>query len=485
VIRQATVVDGTGSAAVVADVAVRGGRIAAIGTIEPAHGERTYEARGLVLAPGFIDPHSHHDDGLREHPAALAAVSQGITTVVVGVDGESELPLADWFANLERTPVALNVASFAGHGALRRAAMGSDYRRTARPEEIDRMRALLALDMHAGALGLSTGLEYDPGIYANTAELVQLARVAARKGGIYASHMRSEDIAIDAALDEVAAIAREARIPAHISHISHLKLALIDRWGEAPKLLERLDHWRTQGLNITADAYPYTYWHSGLTVLFPERDFSDLDAARHVLAHTTPADGLILTRYAPEPGYVGKSLTAIAAARRTSAAQALLDLIRMAYPDGNIDVEDERESIIGTSMREDDVAAFLAWPYTSLCSDGALDGGHPRGFGAFTRYLRRYGINANPASLAGAVHRMTGLTAEQMGLADRGRIAQGLPADLVLFDPVAVRDRATIERPHEVSAGIRAVWVNGELVWDGTQTTAARPGQVLRRRATR
>jgi N-acyl-D-amino-acid deacylase len=480
VIRGATVADGTGAAPVVADVAVRDGRIAAIGTVEARAGDRVLEAQGLVLAPGFIDAHSHHDSGLAEHPDAVAAVSQGITTIVVGMDGDSDLPLAEWFAALERTPTALNVASFSGHGTLRRAAMGSDYRRHARPGEIARMSELLAADMRAGSLGLASGLEYDPGIYSATEELVQLARVAAHDGGVYASHMRSEDVAIDAALEELATIARAARIPAHISH---LKLALIDRWGQAPQILRRLDAWRAQGLDITADAYPYEYWHSGLTVLFPKRDFKDLEAARWALAHSTPPDGMILTHFKPHPAYVGRTLAQIAAERRESPEQTLLDLIEMAYPGGNTDVEDDREAIMGRSMREDDIAAILAWPHTSLCSDGGLDGGHPRGYGAFTRYLHSYGLRGTPESLATAVHKMTGLTASQLGIADRGRIASELPADLVLFDPATVRDRSTIGNPQEVSAGIRGVWVNGELVWDGHKATGARPGEVVRRAA--
>jgi N-acyl-D-amino-acid deacylase len=477
-IKNATVVDGTGAPPRAADVAVRDGRIAAIGKLTAQSGDQVFDAKGLVLAPGFIDAHSHHDRGLSEQPDAVAAVSQGITTIVVGMDGGSELPIADWFTKLDRAPTAINVASFSGHGTLRRAAMGTDYKRHARADELQRMNALLATDMQAGSLGLATGLEYDPGIYSNTDELVQLSRVAAQYGGAYVSHMRSEDVAIDDALAELATIAREAKIPAHISH---LKLALLDRWGQVPQLLRRLDAWRAQGLDITVDAYPYTYWHSGLTVLFPKRDFTDLEAARYVLAHTTPADGLILAHFTPQPAYIGKNLEQIAKERGTSPEQTLLDLIHMAYPDGNTDVEDDRESIMGRSMREDDIAAIFAWPHTTICSDGELDGGHPRGYGAFTRYLHMYGLKGTPESLSSAVHRMTGMTAEQYHLGDRGRIAERLPADLVLFDPAQVQDRSTIEKPHEVSAGIRSVWVNGELVWDGTKATGARPGEVVRR----
>jgi N-acyl-D-amino-acid deacylase len=478
IIRGAEIVDGTGARPRSGDVAIRDGRIAAIGKVEASKSDRVFEAKGLVLAPGFIDAHSHHDRGLAEHPDAIAAVSQGVTTIVVGMDGDSTLPLAGWFSELERTPAAVNVASFSGFGTLRRAAMGSDYRRVARQDEIRHMSELLAADMQAGALGLATGIEYDPDIYSSTDELVQLSRVASQHGGVYASHMRSEDVALDAALAELATIAREAQIPAHISHF---KLALLDRWGEAPKLLERLDGWRKEGLDITADAYPYDSWHSNLTVLFPKRDFTNLEQARYVLAHTTPPDGLILTEFTAEPSYVGKNLLQIAELRRTSPEQALVDLIRMAYPDGNTDDPKYSESIMGRSMREDDIAAILAWPQTTICSDGSLDGGHPRGYGAFPKYLHAYGLKGTPESLASSVHKMTGLTASQYHLGDRGRIAPGLPADLVLFDPATVRDRSTIVRPHEVAAGIHGVWVNGELVWDGEKPTGARPGQVVRR----
>jgi N-acyl-D-amino-acid deacylase len=478
IIRNASIVDGTGALPKAGDVAIRDGRIAAIGKVEASASDHVFDAKGLVLAPGFIDAHSHHDRKLTEHPDAVAAVSQGITTIVVGMDGGSTLPIAGWFSGLERAPTAINVASFSGFGTLRRAVMGSDFRRVARQDEIERMSELLTVDMQAGALGLATGIEYDPDIYSSTDELVQLARVASRYGGVYVSHMRSEDVAIDAALAELATIAREAKIPAHISHF---KLALLDRWGEAPKLLERLDGWRKEGLDITADAYPYDSWHSGLTVLFPKRDFTNLEQARYVLAHTTPPDGLILTVFTAEPSYVGKNLAQIAELRRTSPEQALVDLIHMAYPDGDTTVVEKRESIMGRSMREDDIAAILAWPQTTICSDGTLDGAHPRGYGAFTRYLHAYGLKGTPESLASSVHKMTGLTASQYHLGDRGRIAHGLPADLVLFDAATVQDRSTIEKPHEVSAGIRAVWVHGELVWDGEKATGARPGQVVRR----
>ncbi|MFM7783465.1 MAG: amidohydrolase family protein, partial [Gammaproteobacteria bacterium] len=248
-IRGATVIDGSGRPGYTADVALRDGRIAAIGSLQARAGDAVVEAKGLVLAPGFIDAHSHHSRGMDADLDVRAAASQGITTAIVGVDGGSEFPLADWFAKREKAPAAINYASFTGHGTLRKAVMGADYRRVASAEEVSRMEALVAAEMRAGALGLSSGLEYDPGIYSNTSELVALAKVAAAAGGLYTSHVRSEDVALDAAQDEAATIAREAKIRVQLSH---LKISMIDRWGEASAMLKRIEGWRAEGLDIAA-----------------------------------------------------------------------------------------------------------------------------------------------------------------------------------------------------------------------------------------
>jgi N-acyl-D-amino-acid deacylase len=477
-IENASVIDGSGRAAYTADVALRDGRIMGIGALTAREGDQVLDAKGMLLTPGFIDPHSHYDRAIERMPDATQGVSQGITTVVVGADGESRAPLADWFSSLERAPTALNIASFSGHGKLRRQVMGEDYKRPANAAELTRMGELLRADMQAGAFGLSSGLEYDPGLYSDTAELVALAKVAATHGGIYVTHSRSEDARLDEALAEVATIAREAKIPAQISH---LKISILDRWGEAPQFLARLDQWRAEGLDITADVYPYTYWFSFLTTLFPQRVF-DLESARFALAHTAPANGLILDRYLPEPRYSGMSVASIAAERERPEDETLLWLIETAYPDGNIAANEteRRETVTGESMSEADVATFLAWEHSMLCSDGAMESSHPRGAGAFTRYLRHYVLDKDPSKLPDAIHRMSGKTAKRLGITDRGLITQGRAADLVLLDPATVRDNAVIGKPHELSSGILGVWVNGERVWDGKQSTGARPGQVLR-----
>lgn len=475
--RGATVVDGTGAPAVSADVRIQAGVIDAVGDLVPAPGERVVDATGLVLAPGFIDTHSHHDGGIFERPEALAAVSQGITTIVAGQDGGSRFPLADFFGRLESSPVAVNVASYVGHGRLRSEVLGDDYRRAATASETDLMRILLRRELEAGALGLSTGLEYDPGIYSETEEVVSLARETARVGGRYISHMRSEDRYLWDAVEEAILIGREARLPVQISH---MKMAMKSLWGQADRLVARLDEARAQGVDITADVYPYEFWQSTMTVLFPEREYTR-EAATFALEELAPPEGLLIARFAPDPTYVGKTLADIAELRGVDAVTAYLDLIAEVQA---MRRETGRggESVIGTSMATEDVVRLLQWEHTNVSSDGGLAGRHPRGFGAFTRVLGRYARDEGYLSMAEAIHKMSGLAAEHMGMKDRGVIRAGAAADLVLFDPEAVVDHATPEEPGARSEGIVGVWVNGERVLDWGEPTGARPGRVIRRR---
>jgi N-acyl-D-amino-acid deacylase len=481
VIRDALIVDGTGAAAFRGDVRVSGGRIVEVGRVTAAPGDRVFAAEGRVLAPGFIDTHSHHDGGIFSEPGALGAVSQGVTTIVVGQDGGSNLPLSDFFRRLEETRVAANVASFAGHNTLRRAAMDGDPNRRATSDEIRTMEALLRGELAAGALGLSTGLEYDPGIHADTEEVVALARIAGQAGGRYLSHIRSEDRALFEAVDEAIQVGREAGVPVQISH---MKLAMKSLWGRAGELLERLEDARAEGVDVTADVYPYTAWQSTMTVLFPDRDFEDLEAARFAVDEAAPPEGLLIARFDPDPALEGMTLAEIARARQTEPARTLLDLIaetraaREAGAPGG-------ESVIGESMSEEDVITLLRWPHTNVSSDGGLRGGHPRGYGAFPRVLGRYVRELGVLELEEAIHRMTGLPARHMGIRDRGVIRPGAAADLVLLDPERVRDRATFQEPRIPSEGIDVVWVNGEEVFRDGGVTGARPGRVLRRGAVR
>jgi len=478
-ITNASVIDGSGSPARRASVRVEGDRIAAMGELAARSGETVIDAHGLTLAPGFIDTHSHADDDLFEHPEALAVVSQGITTIIGGQDGGSPIPLARYLDSLQKSPGAVNVGMYVGHGTIRDSVMGEDFKRVATPAEVDRMKAMLASEMQAGAIGLSSGLEYDPGIYSDPSEVIALAKVAASFGGRYISHIRSEDYAFWKAIDEIITIGREAKLPVQISHT---KLAMRDLWGHADSLVRILDAARTSGVDITADVYPYLYWHSTLTVLFPKRDFENRTSAEFALTQTSTPGGLLLGHYEPNPSYAGKTVAEISKLRGTDSITTLIDLIRdseaMRKRTGH-----SSESVIGTSMVEPDVELIMKWPYTNLSTDGSLDGAHPRGYGAFPRFLGRYVRERKVMPLEEAVHRMTSLAAEHMGIKDRGRITPGMFADLVLFDPATVIDRATPAEPHLVSVGIARVWVNGAEVFADGKTTAARPGKVIRRAA--
>jgi N-acyl-D-amino-acid deacylase len=472
VIVNARIVDGTGAPARKGAVRIEGGRIVAVGELEPAAGDRIVDAGNLALVPGFIDTHSHHDRDLYEQRDAMAAVSQGITTIVVGQDGSMTWPVRELFDRQQKTPAAVNVATYVGHGDIRESVMGEDFRRHATAAEIERMRAMVADGMQAGALGLATGLEYDPGIYSATEELIELSKEAARHGGRYVSHIRSEDRHFWGAVDEIVRIGREAKIPVQVSH---MKLAMVDWWGQSRRFLDVLERARREGIEITGDVYPYEYWQSTLTVLFPERDFTNRSTAEFVLRSISPPDGLLISEYTPEPELEGLTIAQIAERKAMEPPDVLMNLIARSQ------VEGAEESVIGTSMRPDDTAALIAWPHSNICSDGSLSGMHPRGSGAFTRVLRLYVREQKLLSLEEAIRKMSGAAAAHVGIADRGVIRSGAFADLVLLDPERVADRSTTENPEALSVGIEKVWVNGVLVLDQGRATGAHPGQVVRR----
>jgi N-acyl-D-amino-acid deacylase len=483
VIAHATIIDGSGVPGAAGAVRVQGDRILEVGDVSPRRGEPVVDGTGLVLAPGFIDTHSHATRDLDDDTTALGAVSQGITTIVGGQDGGSPLPLDEFFGRLEARPGAINVAAYVGHNSIRSQVMGEDFRRQATPGEIDSMRVLVRVGMAAGALGLSTGLEYDPGIYSSTDEVLTLAREASVAGGRYISHLRSEDRYFWSAVDEIIRIGRETRMPVQISHV---KLAMKSLWGRADSLVQVLDAARASGVEITADIYPYLYWQSTLTVLFPRRDFTNRASAEFALTETSTPGGLLVSTFAPDPRWAGKTVAEIAAARGVDSVTALIDLIQevLAFEKRlSADSLDRitTESVIGTSMIEDDVERLMRWPHTNFCTDGSLTGSHPRGFGSYPRILGRYVRERGVLSLEAAIEKSTSLAAKHMGIVDRGRIAPGQFADLVLFDPATIIDHATPAEPHRVSAGVQRVWVNGVEVYAGGRATGARAGRVLRR----
>ena len=470
-------IDGTGAPQRQEDVRLQGGVIVDVGKLTARSSDVVFDGGGLVLAPGFIDTHSHADAELFDQPGALAAVSQGITTVVIGQDGGSPFPLFDFRLKLLDRPVAINVAAYSGHNTLRSHVLGEHYQREASEPEIAVMSQFLREDMLAGALGLATGLEYDPGIYSSTTEVIALAKVAAGYGGRYISHVRSEDRWFEQAIDEIIEIGRATGIPVQVSHI---KLAMTSLWDKAPELLRKMDQARSEGIDISADIYPYEYWQSGMMVLLPERDITDRAEVEFALRDLAPPEGLWFTQFDPQPEYVGKTLVEVAALRGVDPVTAFMDLIAeseaMAAETGN-----GADMIIGTSMREEDIKVLMAWPHSNICTDGSLDDLHPRGAGAFPRVLGRYVRELGLLSLEEAIHKMTGLSAKHMGFADRGIIRPGAAADLVLFDPDTVIDHATPQDPGTLSNGISRVWVNGQIVFELGQGSGLRPGRFIAR----
>jgi N-acyl-D-amino-acid deacylase len=476
-IRDVVLIDGSGAPRREASVRVQSGKILEVGDLQPGANDIVIDGDGQVLAPGFIDTHSHADDELFEQPDALAATSQGITSVVLGQDGGSPFPLLDFRMKLLDNPVAVNVASYSGHNTLRAHVMKDGFRRHATEPEISVMGQFLREDLQAGALGLAAGLEYDPAIYANTEEVVALARIAADHGGRYISHVRSEDRWFEQAIDEIIEIGRQAKIPVQVSHI---KLALTTLWGRTPEILAKMDTAREEGIDITADIYPYEFWQSGMMVLLPERDITDRAEVEFALEYLAPPEGMWFTYFAPQPEYVGKTLVEVAALRGVDPVTAFMDLVaeseKMSAETGEM-----ADMIIGTSMQEEDIRELMAWPHTNICTDGSLDDLHPRGAGSFPRVLGRYVREQGLMSLEQAVHKMTGLSAGHMGFKDRGMIRPGAAADLVLFDPETVMDHATQENPGALSTGISKVWVNGQIVFENNQPTGKHPGRFLAR----
>lgn len=480
-IKNITLIDGTGSVARKADVRLKNDKIWEIGNLTTFQNEESTDGQGLVLSPGFIDTHSHHFGGLNKIPEAIPAVSQGITTIIIGQDGGS-YPMDTLKNFFKKRPVAVNVATYTGHSTLRSEVMGAkSLYRTAKPTEVEKMKVLLKKELEKGSLGLATGLEYESAFFSNRDEVLQLAQVVAENGGRYMSHIRSEDINLDDAIDEIIDIGRETKIPVQISHI---KIAKKDQWKKSPQLLAKLQKARAEGINITADCYPYDFWNSTLRVLFPNRDYTNPASAEFAVNQLFDPEKSVLVRFGPNKSYAGKTISAIAKERNEKPSQTLMNLIAIAaefeekYPDFNEGIE----AIMGKSMDEADVANFVLWSHTNICSDGASSG-HPRGHGTFTKILGRYVREQKLMPLETAIYKMTGLSAENLGINDRGIIANGNYADLVLFNPETVIDNANIQDGKALSTGIEKVWVNGQLVYQSQKATGKYSGVLINKQS--
>jgi N-acyl-D-amino-acid deacylase len=523
VIRGGAVLDGTGGPPFVADVGLVGDTIAALGEIGPEAGRRVIDAAGLHVAPGFIDIHTHSDPDVLACPTADSRVRQGVTTELAGHCGGSAAPLAglgvaerreewkedgvdaDWtdvasyLSRVERDGISVNHALLVGHGTLRSNAIG-DVDRSLSADEMRSFTRALEEALDQGAFGLSTGLEYVPGRYTPTSEIVDLARLVARRGGLYASHIRNEEARVLEAVAEAIEVGRASGVRVEIAH---LKATGESNWPKQGPALDLLEAARRDGVAVLADAYPYTAYSTGLTILMEgwAREggtaailarFRDSEARarirREVEAQVKGDPGswgrVVVSRVRTETNRaaaVGRSLVEIARAWGLEPVDAYLRLL---------EEEETAVSFIGHGMSPENVERVLRHPLVMIGSDGssmaplgkAAEGRpHPRSYGTFARVLGHYARERGLFDLPAAVRKMTSLPADQIGLPDRGRIARGKKADLVLFDAAKVRDTATFDDPHRYPEGISCVLVNGVAVVEGGAHTGARPGRVLRR----
>ena len=465
--QNASIIDGTGKAAFRGEVRIKDGKIAKIGKIKASKDDEVIDATGLVLAPGFIDIHNHSETGLLREGTAANQVSQGITTVLVGPDGGSPWPIAEYFTKLDGK-IAVNVGAFIGHAEVRSQILKDDYKRTATPEEIVAMAKLVEQAMNEGAFGLSSGLEYDVGFMATIEELIELAKVAAKYKGIYMSHIRDEEEGFRAAMEEAIRIGRDAKLPVQISHI---KMGNRNVWGKSAEAITLIEAAKKAGQDVTADAYPYTAWASTITVLVPSRKHEDRTEVETGLANVGGAEKVLITSHAANRSYEMKTMAEIAASKNISPVDLYIEIVK-----------NGGAGVVCNSMNENDVKAFYQRPWIMVSSDGGIGSRHPRGTGTFTRVLGKFVRENKWLSLEEAIRKMTSMPAARLGLKDRGLIKKGMKADLVLFDANSVIDRATFAEPQNFSTGIKATFVNGVKVWDGDKITNATSGTILRRK---
>jgi N-acyl-D-amino-acid deacylase len=496
VIREGMVVDGTGGARFRADLGIRGDRITRVepAGIPEADAARVLNASGLVVAPGFIDHHAHIQTTIHQHPLAENFTRQGITTILASLhSGDQPWPLDAYMAALR---VAPNVGFFAGHSWVRKEVLGLENRAPT-GEELAKMKSLVEQSMKQGALGLSTGLLYVPANYARTEEVIELAKVAARYGGIYVSHMRDEATGLIDSVAEVIRIAREAGLP---GQVQHHKAVGKPQWGWSEKTLAMIDEARTEGLDIKLDLYPYTASSTGSSILFPQWALAGgpkslaarlaepatrarIEAEmREIFLNERAGDDLanIQFRTVPsDPAYDGKNLADLARDRSLpqTVDTAVALIIELELKGGF--------SAVYHSMHEDDVIRILRHPLAMVDTDGDPVGfgmgfPHPRSYGTFPRILGRYVRELKVLTLEEAIRRMTSLSAEQIGQPERGRIAEGMYADLTVFDPATIKDRGTFTDPHQFPLGIHHVVVNGVPVIRHGALTGEKPGRVLK-----
>jgi N-acyl-D-amino-acid deacylase len=498
VIRNARVIDGTGNPWYRADVGVTAGRIAAIGNLRRKTADQVIDAGMRVLAPGFIDVHTHVEGAVELNPMGANYLLDGVTTIVTGNCGGSRVNLSEWFQKLEAQKIGLNLATLIGHNSVRREVMGT-ANRLASDEEIEKMGKLVDQAMQDGAVGFSTGLIYIPGTYSDTREVVALAKAASKYNAVYASHMRDEGAKIKEAITEAVTVGKEAGLRVQISHF---KIDTPRLWGMSRDTIALVENFRREGVDVVVDQYPYDHSSTNLGITLPSWALADgakaieerlASAETRARIATEMKERLadlghkdysyaIVARYEPKSEYEGKNISEI---NRMEGRGATLD--------------NEVETILGIiakggaqmvyhSMGTDDVERILRYPNTAIASDGGIrefGSGmpHPRSYGTNARVLGEFVRNRGTITLEDAIRRMTSLPARTFRFTDRGLVREGYAADLVLFDPAKVKDVATYQDPHHYSEGFDYVFVNGTAVVRDRKLGEARPGRILRHNA--
>tara|TARA_B100000686_G_scaffold338814_1_gene411909 strand:+ start:2870 stop:4486 length:1617 start_codon:yes stop_codon:yes gene_type:complete len=508
-IRNARVVDGTGSPWFLSDVAIADGRITEVARHLDRTAHQEIDAAGKVLAPGFIDVHTHVESspnsaGLKELPGADNYLLDGVTTIITGNCGSSEIDVDDWATSLKG--LGLNVATLIGHNSVRREVVGLDNREPL-PEEMAQMRALVKKAMQDGAVGFSTGLLYVPGTYAKTTEVVELAKVAAAHGGVYATHIREQGEKLHESITEAVTVGREANMPVQISH---LKVKGRTRWGSIGTALELIESYRQNGVDVVVDTYPYDRASTNLGVNLPRWAVagSATDISSRIddeTMHSRIVSGMkemlkdggypdysfaSVAQYLPDPSYNGRTITEInrLVERSSTIENEIETILEMMVEGGHAGVT-QGASMIYHYMSEEDVDAILRYPNAAVASDGsAVEFGrgqvHPRSYGTNARILAKYVREKKVLTLEDAIRRMTSLPARTFSFHDRGIIRPGMIADLVLFDPSKVIDKATFEDPHQYSEGFDVVIVNGLVAVKDGNLNDVRGGSFIRHGAT-
>lgn len=496
VVRNGRIVDGTGSPWYRADVAIRGDVIVRIAPAIAEPAARVIDAGGQIVAPGFIDIHNHARENIFALPSADNYIRQGVTTLIEGPDGGSPVPLAPFLAKLDALQKSINVGSFIGQGSVREAVLGTVNRRPT-PAELDRMRGIVEDGMKAGAFGLSTGLFYVPGAFTPIEEVIELAKVAGRHGGIHISHMRDEAFGVLDSVRETIRIGEEGGLP---TQVTHHKIIGPKNYGRSVETLKLLDGARARGVDVTSDQYPYTASSNNFTAGITPQWAQEGGREQLLVRLKNPATrkeiaGEIVRIIRDERGGGDPKNVFLAHCDfdASMAGKNLADVARLRGMEPTIEngaevamwiVEQGSCQGVYHAMSEQDLERVMRHPATMIASDGWVQifgqgVPHPRSYGTFPRVLGVYVRERNTITLEDAIRKMTSFPAQRLRLNDRGVLRPGMKADLAIFDPARVRDMATFEKPHQYAEGFSSVIVNGQLVFDGKAMTAARPGKVL------